>query len=239
MKLDILVIAVHPDDAELGCAGTILSHVARGKKVGIIDLTRGELGTRGTPEIRLQEAEAAARVLGLSARENLGFRDAFFRNDEEHQMALIAAIRRYQPDMVLANALFDRHPDHGRASDLIREACFYSGLRQIKTQDTDGSEQEAWRPKQVFHFIQDRYIKPDFVVDVTDFWEQKQESIRAYRSQFFDPSSHEPQSYISSEDFWKFLEARSREFGHMIGVTHGEGYTSDRTLGVQTLEAFL
>lgn len=239
MKLDILVIAVHPDDAELGCAGTILSHVAQGKKVGLVDLTRGELGTRGTPELRLQEAAAAAAVLGLSVRENLGFRDGFFRNDEEHQLALIPAIRRYRPDIVFANALTDRHPDHGRAADLIRDTCFYAGLRQVKTCEADGTEQAAWRPRQLFHFIQDRYLKPDFVVDVSDFWEQKLASIRAYRSQFYDPASTEPQSYISSEAFWRFLEARSREMGHLIGVTHGEGFTSERMLGVKSVTEFL
>ncbi|WP_234734379.1 bacillithiol biosynthesis deacetylase BshB1 [Tellurirhabdus bombi] len=235
MKLDILVIAVHPDDAELGCSGTILSHIAQGKKVGIVDLTRGELGTRGTPEIRLQEADAAAQVLGLSARENMHFRDGFFRNDEEHQLALIAAIRRYQPEIVIANAVRDRHPDHGRASSLIVDSCFYSGLRQIKTKEKNGEEQAAWRPKLVYHFIQDRYIKPDIVVDITAHYEKKLESIRAYKSQFYNPESDEPASYISSQDFWDFLDARAQEFGHMIGVRYGEGFTVERVIGVQNL----
>jgi len=235
MKLDILVLAVHPDDAELGCSGTIVSHIAQGKKVGIVDLTRGELGTRGTPELRLQEAEAAGRILGLSARENLALRDGFFRNDEEHQKAIIPAIRRYQPDIILTNALYDRHPDHGRASDLVREACFYSGLRQIRTTDTDGSEQAPWRPKVLYHFIQDRYIKPDLVVDITPYWDQKVASIKAYRSQFYDPESKEPASYISNPDFLDFIEARALEFGHYIGVRYGEGFTADRMLGVRSL----
>ncbi|MGA0556703.1 bacillithiol biosynthesis deacetylase BshB1 [Larkinella sp. VNQ87] len=240
MKLDVLVIAVHPDDAELGCSGTILSLIAQGKKVGIVDLTRGELGTRGTPEIRLQEAEEAARVLGLSARDNLGFRDGFFRNDEEHQLALIEVIRQYQPEIVIGNAIYDRHPDHGRASALIADACFYSGLRQIKTLDrsdseTAGEDQPAWRPKLVYHFIQDRYIKPDFIVDITDFWEQKQEAILAYKSQFYDPKSTEPMSYIASKEFMEFLKARAEEYGHVIGVKYGEGFTVDRTIGVKNL----
>ncbi len=240
MKLDLLVIAVHPDDAELGCAGTILSLVAQGKKVGIVDLTRGELGTRGTPEIRLQEADAAARILGLSARENMGFRDGFLRNDEEHQKALMVAVRRYQPDIVITNAIYDRHPDHGRASELVVDACFYSGLRQIKTVDNmgvgaTGLEQEAWRPKLVYHLIQDRYIKPDFIVDITDFYEKKQASLLAYKSQFFDPKSNEPMSYIASQEFMEFLRARAEEFGHVIGVKYGEGFTVDRTIGVKNL----
>ncbi|RAK00543.1 bacillithiol biosynthesis deacetylase BshB1 [Larkinella arboricola] len=240
MKLDLLVIAVHPDDAELGSAGTILSLVAQGKKVGIVDLTRGELGTRGTPEIRLQEAAAAAHILGLSARENMNFRDGFFRNDEEHQRALIAAIRKYQPEIVIANAITDRHPDHGRASALIVDACFYSGLRQIKTVDNVGADakgeaQEAWRPKVVYHLIQDRYIKPDFIVDITDFYEKKQESLLAYKSQFYDPNSTEPMSYIASKEFMEFLRARAEEFGHVIGVKYGEGFTVDRTIGVKNI----
>ncbi|MFC5407803.1 bacillithiol biosynthesis deacetylase BshB1 [Larkinella bovis] len=240
MKLDLLVIAVHPDDAELGSAGTILSLVAQGKKVGIVDLTRGELGTRGTPEIRLQEAAAAAEILGLSARENMNFRDGFFRNDEEHQLALIAAIRKYQPEIVITNAITDRHPDHGRASALVVDACFYSGLRQIKTvdnlgADATGEDQVAWRPKHVYHLIQDRYIKPDFIVDITDFYDKKQESLLAYRSQFYDPTSKEPMSYIASKEFMEFLRARAEEFGHVIGVKYGEGFTVDRTIGVTNL----
>ncbi|WP_128546727.1 bacillithiol biosynthesis deacetylase BshB1 [Larkinella soli] len=235
MKLDILVIAVHPDDAELGCSGTILSHIAQGKKVGIVDLTRGELGTRGTPEIRVEEAEAAGQILGLSARENLGFRDGFFRNDEEHQTALIPAIRRYRPELVITNAVTDRHPDHGRASALVVDACFYAGLRRIETTDTDGSRQEAWRPKVIYHFIQDRYIRPDLIVDITGFWPRKKESILAYRSQFFDPENSEPASYISSPEFLEFIEARAEEYGHMIGVKYGEGFTVERTVGVRSL----
>ncbi len=225
MKLDILVMAAHPDDAELSCAGTILKHIAAGKKVGIVDFTRGELGTRGTPEIRLQESADATKILGLHARENLGIRDGFFRNDEETQLKLIEVIRKYQPDIVLANALEDRHPDHGKGAQLAIDACFLSGLRQIKTGDLP-----AWRPAQVYHYIQDRYLEPDFVVDISANWDQKEAAIRAFKSQFFDPNSAEPASYISSPDFLNFIQARAMEMGHKIGVKYGEGFQSQKTL---------
>ena len=225
MKLDILVMAAHPDDAELSCAGTILKHIAAGKKVGIVDFTRGELGTRGTPEIRLQESADATKILGLHARENLGIRDGFFRNDEETQLKLIKVIRKYQPDIVLANALEDRHPDHGKGAQLAIDACFLSGLRQIKTGNLP-----AWRPAQVYHYIQDRYLEPDFVVDISTQWDQKEAAIRAFKSQFFDPSSSEPASYISSPDFLHFIQARAMEMGHKIGVKYGEGFQSQKTL---------
>jgi len=225
MKLDILVMAAHPDDAELSCAGTILKHIAAGKKVGIVDFTRGELGTRGTPEIRLQESADATKILGLHARENLGIRDGFFRNDEETQLKLIEVIRKFQPDIVLANALEDRHPDHGKGAQLAIDACFLSGLRQIKTGDLP-----AWRPAQVYHYIQDRYLEPDFVVDISANWDQKEAAIRAFKSQFFDPSSSEPASYISSPDFLNFIQARAMEMGHKIGVKYGEGFQSQKTL---------
>ena len=231
MKLDILVMAAHPDDAELSCSGTILKHIAAGKKVGIIDFTRGELGTRGTPEIRLQESTDATKILGLHARENLGIRDGFFRNDEESQLKLIEVIRKYQPDIVLANALEDRHPDHGKGAQLAIDACFLSGLRQIKTGDLP-----AWRPTQVYHYIQDRYIEPDFVVDISAHWDQKETAIRAFKSQFFDPSSMEPASYISSPDFLHFIQARAMEMGHKIGVKYGEGFQSQKTLEKKILE---
>ena len=225
MKLDILVMAAHPDDAELSCAGTILKHIAAGKKVGIVDFTRGELGTRGTPEIRLHESADASKILGLQARENLGIRDGFFRNDEETQLKLIEVIRKYQPDIVLANALEDRHPDHGKGAQLAIDACFLSGLRQIKTGNLP-----AWRPAQVYHYIQDRYLEPDFVVDISTQWNQKEAAIRAFKSQFFDPSSSEPASYISSPDFLHFIQARAMEMGHKIGVKYGEGFQSQKTL---------
>jgi bacillithiol biosynthesis deacetylase BshB1 len=231
MKLDILVMAAHPDDAELSCAGTILKHIAAGKKVGIVDFTRGELGTRGTPEIRLQESAEATKILGLHARENLGIRDGFFRNDEETQLKLIEVIRKYQPDIVLANALEDRHPDHGKGAQLAIDACFLSGLRQIKTGDLP-----AWRPGQLYHYIQDRYLEPDFVVDISDNWDQKEAAIRAFKSQFFDPASSEPASYISSPDFLHFIQARAMEMGHKIGVKYGEGFQSQKTLEKNLLD---
>ena len=231
MKLDILVMAAHPDDAELSCAGTILKHISAGKKVGIVDFTRGELGTRGTPEIRLQESADATKILGLHARENLGIRDGFFRNDEETQLKLIEVIRKYQPDIVLANALEDRHPDHGKGAQLAIDACFLSGLRQIKTGDLP-----AWRPGQLYHYIQDRYLEPDFVVDISDNWDQKEAAIRAFKSQFFDPASSEPASYISSPDFLHFIQARAMEMGHKIGVKYGEGFQSQKTLEKNLLD---
>jgi N-acetylglucosamine malate deacetylase 1 len=235
LKLDILVLAVHPDDAELGCSGTILSHIAQGYKVGLVDFTQGELGTRGSAEIRLKEAESAAKIMGLSARENLGFRDGFFKNDEAHQMRLIEIIRKYQPEIVLANAIEDRHPDHGRASKLTTEACFYSGLIKIVTFDENGQEQKAWRPKSLYHYIQDQYISPDFVIDITPFWDKKVEAIKAFKSQFYDPNNQEAPSYISSLDFFNFLEARSRSMGHPAGYTFAEGFTKSRVYGINNL----
>jgi N-acetylglucosamine malate deacetylase 1 len=234
MKLDILIFAAHPDDAELGCSGTILSEISKGKKVGIVDLTRGELGTRGTPEIRKEESDAATKIMGLHVRENLGFRDGFFRNDEGHQLKIVEMIRKYQPEIVLANAVEDRHPDHGKGASVVLDACFISGLRMVETQN-DGSTQKEWRPKFVYQYIQDRYIKPDFVIDVSDFWDLKEAAIRAFKSQFFDPTSSEPKSYISDPEFLKFIEARSREMGHSIGVKYGEGFTKTRMLGIKSL----
>ncbi|MBP6619081.1 MAG: bacillithiol biosynthesis deacetylase BshB1 [Leadbetterella sp.] len=235
MKVDILVFAVHPDDAELSCSGTILKHIELGRKVAIVDFTAGELGTRGTAEIRLKEANDSKNILSLCARENLGLRDGFFKNDEEHQLELIKAIRKYQPEIILANAVEDRHPDHGRAAQLAIDACFYSGLRMIKTLDQNGEEQSAWRPKNVFHYIQDRYIEPDFVVDISEYWETKVASIKAFKSQFFDPNSPEPASYISSAEFIDFIEARSREMGHKIGAKYGEGFTKTKTIALNNL----
>ena len=234
MKLDILAIAAHPDDVELGCAGTLLVHLRAGRKVGVIDLTRGELGTRGSAAQRDQEAADASRVLGLSARENMRFADGFFENNREHQLQLIAAIRRYQPEIVLTNAVEDRHSDHGRASKLVSDSCFLAGLVKIETTD-GGKRQAAWRPKAVYHFIQDRLLVPDLVVDVTDVWEQKIDSIRAYKTQFFDPASQEPETHISKPDFLNFIEARAMELGHSIGVRYGEGFTKERNLGVRNL----
>ncbi len=234
-KLDILVLAVHPDDAELGCAGVILKHNAMGKKSGIVDLTRGELGTRGTPEIRVKEAEAAGKILGLAVRDNLGIPDGFFQNTPEYQLKVIEVIRRYQPQIVITNAYHDRHPDHGRASELVQTACFLSGLRKIETFD-NGQLQQAWRPQQLLHFIQDVYIKPDILIDISDYWDDKVASIRAYASQFHNPDwADEPQTYISSPEFIRNVEARDREFGRPIQARYAEGFLSKKILGVDSL----
>lgn len=236
-KLDILVIAAHPDDAELGCSGTIAAHVAKGYKVGIVDLTHGEMGTRGTPEIRLRESDEAAQILGLSARENMGFKDIFFKDDDAHQLELIKIIRKYQPEIVLANAITDRHPDHGKGASLASNACFMSGLRKIET-EVNGMEQEAWRPKFVYHYIQNNYIEPDFIVDISSYWDTKVASILAFKSQFFDPESEEPASFISSPEFLPFIESRARELGHRIMTKYGEGFTVERYIGVDDLFDF-
>jgi bacillithiol biosynthesis deacetylase BshB1 len=234
MKLDILVLAVHPDDAELGCSGTILKHIAEGKKVGIVDFTRGELGTRGTAETRDSEAADSAKILGLHARENLRFKDAFFKNDEEHQREVIRMIRKYQPEIVLSNALHDRHPDHARAGDLANDACFLSGLPKIRTQE-NGVEQEAWRPRLNLQYIQDHYIKPDVIIDITPYIESKIKSVQAFKTQFFNPDLDEPATYISSPEFFESVIGRAREFGKSIGATYGEGFTSRKLLGVESL----
>ncbi len=233
-KLDILVLAAHPDDAELGCGGTIIKHIAAGKKVGIVDFTRGELGTRGTAQTRDKEASDAAKILGLSARENLNLPDGFFVNSKEHQLTVVRAIRKYQPEIVLSNARYDRHPDHGRGSDLAYEAAFLSGLVKVETA-LDGVKQDPWRPKALYHYIQSEFITPDFIVDITGAWEKKMEAVKAYKTQFYDPNSKEPETYISTPDFQKLLEARAIEFGHTIGVTHGEGFTTRRWAGVTSL----
>ncbi|MBD2768352.1 bacillithiol biosynthesis deacetylase BshB1 [Hymenobacter sp. BT664] len=239
MKLDVLALGAHPDDVEMSCTGTLLASMAAGKRVGIIDFTRGELGTRGTPAIRAAEAAAAAGILGIEIRENLGLPDGFFRNDREHQLPLIAAIRRYQPDVVLCNAIQDRHPDHGRAAQLATDACFLAGLRMIETLGDDGQPQAAWRPKNVYHYIQDRQLTPAFVVDITPYWARKWEAIQAFKSQFFNPASDEPQTYLSSQEFGRFMEARAREFGHIIGVEFGEGFTVARPVGVREVGSLL
>lgn len=234
MKLDILVLAVHPDDAELGCSGTILKHIALGKKVGIIDFTRGELGTRGSAEIRDREAADSARIMGLHARENLRFRDGFFENNEAHQLEVVKMIRKYQPEIVLTNALQDRHPDHGRAGDLGNDACFLSGLSKIST-TLDGTVQEAWRPRLVLQYIQDRYIQPDVIIDITPYFETKIAAIKAFKTQFFNPELDEPDTYISSPEFFESVIGRAREFGKTVGATYGEGFTSRKLLGIDNL----
>ncbi|MCB0402365.1 MAG: bacillithiol biosynthesis deacetylase BshB1 [Flavobacteriales bacterium] len=238
MKLDILAIGVHPDDVELSCSGTILKHIAQGKKVGILDLTQGELGSRGNAALRLQEAAKAAEIQGVAIRENLGFADGFFENNPAHQIELIKIIRKYQPDVVLANAVSDRHPDHGRASELISESCFYSGLVKIET-ELDGQVQEKWRPKAVYHYIQDRYIKPDFVVDVTPYAGTKMKAILAFSSQFYDPDSTAPETPISGKDFLHVVEAKMAILGREIGVKYAEGFTVERIPGVEDLTTLL
>ncbi|RQO70863.1 bacillithiol biosynthesis deacetylase BshB1 [Pedobacter sp. KBW06] len=234
MKLDILVLAVHPDDAELGCSGTIAKHIAMGKKVGIVDFTRGELGTRGSAEIRDLEAADSAKILGLHARENLRFKDGFFANDEAHKIAVIKMIRKYQPEIILTNALHDRHPDHGRAGDLANDACFLSGLSKIST-NIEGQEQEAWRPRLILQYIQDRYIEPDIIVDITPYIQTKIDSIKAFKTQFFNPDHEEAETYISSPEFFDSVIGRAREFGKSIGTTYGEGFTCRKLLGVNDL----
>jgi bacillithiol biosynthesis deacetylase BshB1 len=234
MKLDILAFGAHPDDVELGCAGTILKEISLGKTVGIIDLTRGELGTRGSAEIRDQEANAAAKILGVLVRENLEMRDGFFVNDEKHQLEIIKMIRKYRPEIVLCNAIDDRHIDHAKGSKLVSDACFLSGLRKIET-SVDGENQDAWRPKLVYHYMQWKNLVPDFVVDITGFTDKKIESIVAYRSQFYDANSKEPESPITSKNFFESLNYRSQDLGRIVGVDHAEGFTVERYLAVNSL----
>lgn len=238
MKLDILAFGAHPDDVELGCGATIAKEVSLGKKVGIIDLTRGELGTRGSAELRDQEAARAAEILGVVTRENLNFRDGFFTNDEMHQMEIIKRIRKYRPDIVLCNAIKDRHIDHGKGSSLVSDACFLSGLRKIETQH-EGQFQEAWRPSIVYHYIQWENLEPDFVVDVSGFIQQKVDSVLAYSSQFYDPASKEPESPISSKNFLESVTYRARDLGRLIGKEHGEGFTAERYVAVDHLNRLI
>lgn len=233
IKLDILAIAPHPDDIELGCGGTLAKAVANGQKVGIVDLTRGDLGTRGTPEIREKESKDAAKILGVQARENLGMRDGFFEVNEENKLAIIQVIRKYQPEILIASALEDRHPDHGRAAKLIKDAAFLSGLKRIET------GQEAWRPKRVFHIIQWRSLQPDFVVDITGFLDIKVKACLAYESQFYNPASDEPETAISSKNFKDSITYRASEYGRLIWKDAGEGFITESLLGVDNLDVFL
>ena len=234
MKLDILVFAAHPDDAELSCSGTIMKHIASGKRVGIIDLTQGELGSRGSAETRREEAAAASDIMGVHVRENLRMADGFFDLSEQNKRSIIEQIRKYQPTIVLANAVEDRHPDHARASQLVSESCFLAGLRKIVT-IYNGEIQEAHRPQAVYHYIQDRYIRPDFVVDVTGFVDRKIEAIKAYKTQFYDPDSTEPQTPISGEEFFDFIRGRMMQYGRPIGVKYAEGFTVEREPGIEDL----
>lgn len=234
MKLHILAFGAHPDDVEISCTGTLLKHIEWGYKVGIIDLTAGELGTRGSKEIRLKEATEAAEKTGLTLRENLFMRDGFFKNDEEHQLRIIQKIRQYQPDIILANAPSDRHNDHGRAAALVKEAAFLSGLLKIKT-TLNGETQQPWRPKAVYHYIQDYYLEPTFVVDISPYFQKKLEVLKCYASQFYNPNSSEPETSISRKDFFDVIESKARLFGRAISAEFAEGFIANRWIGVRNL----
>ena len=236
MKLDILAFGAHPDDVELGCGATIAKEVAKGKKVGVIDLTRGELGTRGTAETRDEESKNAAEILGVSIRDNMEFADGFFVNDKKHQIEIIKMIRKYQPEIVLCNAIDDRHIDHGKGSKLVSDACFLSGLLKIDTKcdDYDGY-QDPWRPKAVYHYIQWKNLSPDIVVDVTGFIDKKVNAVLAYKTQFFNANSDEPETPISSKNFTDSIAYRSRDLGRLINTEHGEGFTVERYPAVNSL----
>lgn len=234
MKIDILAIGVHPDDVELSCSGTLIKHVAMGKNVAVLDLTLGELGTRGSAELRTKEAMAAAKIQGLSFRKQLNLKDGFFEHNEQALRAIIEVIRYCKPEIVLCNAISDRHPDHGRSAKLEADACFYSGLMKIET-TYEGKKQEAWRPKAVYHYIQDNYLEPDFVIDVSDHVEKKKEAIMAFSSQFYDPNSKEPETPISNKFFMEAVEAKMILFGRSIGVRYAEGFTASRYLGIKNL----
>jgi bacillithiol biosynthesis deacetylase BshB1 len=238
MKLDILAFGVHPDDVELGCAGTLLAAIAEGKKTGIIDLTRGELGTRGTAETRMIEAANAAAIMGITVRENLGMADGFFQNDETNLRKVITSIRKYQPDIILANAPEDRHPDHGRSAKLVADAAFLSGLRKIETHD-NGTIQPIWKPSYVFHYIQDRFIQPSFVIDITAYMDKKIEAVLAYTTQFYNPDLNEPQTYISSPQFLEMVKSRALMLGKRIGVGYAEGYITEKIIGLKNFDSII
>ena len=235
MNLDILAFGAHPDDVELGCGATIAKEVSLGKKVGIVDLTRGELGTRGSAELRTEEAKNAAKILGVQVRENLGFADGFFKNDKDHQLEIIKMIRKYKPKTVLCNAIHDRHIDHGKGSNLVSNACFLSGLIKIET-ELEGKKQDNWRPENVYHYIQWKNIEPHFVVDVTNFIDFKTKSVLAYSSQFFDPESDEPETPITSKNFIDSVHYRARDLGRLVGVDFAEGFTTERYVAVKNLD---
>jgi len=237
-KLDILAFGAHPDDVELGCGGTLLAAVAEGKKVGIIDLTQGELGTRGTVSDRLKEALLAAEIIGAAVRENLGMKDGFFVNDQAHQMMIVEVIRKYQPEIILCNAPEDRHPDHGKAAKLVADAAFLAGLVKVQTSHNDIA-QTAWRPSQVFHYIQSRNLQPNFVMDISAYMDQKMASILAHASQFYNPNSNEPNTFISSDSFLEFIKGRAKEFGQQVGVQYAEGFISEKMIGIQSFDGLI
>ena len=238
MKLDLLAFGVHPDDVELGCGGVLLSEKSKGKFTGIADLTQGELGTRGTAETRKQEAANAAKILGVDVRVNLGLADGFFSNDEPAQRKVIEVIREFRPEIIICNAPEDRHPDHGRSASLVSDAAFLAGLAKIET-EKDGRKQEHWRPKYIFHFIQDRYLNPDFVVDISETFDKKLEAVEAYKTQFYNPELNEPQTYISSPQFLASIIARAAMLGKMIGVKYAEGFISKKMIGIRDLDALV
>ena len=238
-KLDFLAFGAHPDDVELGCGATIAKLVSQGKKVGIVDLTRGELGTRGSAEIRTKETKEASKILGITIRENMDFKDGFFRNDEEHQLKIIQVIRKYQPDFVFCNAPDDRHIDHPKGSQLIVEASFLSGLTKINTDDSSGNPQKQWRPKNIYHYIQWKNLNPDFIFDVSGFHNTKMDAVKCYSSQFYDPKSKEPETPISTKNFLDFIKSRANDFGRLIGVEHGEGFISNRKLGFSSFDELI
>ena len=238
-KLDFLAFGAHPDDVELGCGATIAKLVSQGKKVAIVDLTRGELGTRGSAEIRTKETNEASKILGITIRENMDFKDGFFRNDEEHQLKIIQVIRKYQPDFVFCNAPDDRHIDHPKGSQLIVEASFLSGLTKINTDDSLGNAQMQWRPKNIYHYIQWKNLDPDFIFDVSGFHNTKMDAVKCYSSQFYDPKSKEPETPISTKNFMNFVQSRANDFGRLIGVEHGEGFISNRKLGFSSFDELI
>ena len=238
-KLDFLAFGAHPDDVELGCGATIAKLVSQGKKVGIVDLTRGELGTRGSAEIRTKETKEASKILGITIRENMDFKDGFFRNDEEHQLKIIQVIRKYQPDFVFCNAPDDRHIDHPKGSQLIVEASFLSGLTKINTDDSSRNAQKQWRPKNIYHYIQWKNLDPDFIFDVSGFHNIKMDAVKCYSSQFYDPKSKEPETPISTKNFLNFVQSRANDFGRIIGVEHGEGFISNRKLGFSSFDELI
>ena len=238
MKIDILAFGAHPDDVELGCGGTIAKLISEGKTCAIVDFTKGELGTRGTDLTRKEEAEEAARILGVSARENLGMKDGFLTNSEEYQLKIVEVIRKYRPEIVLANAIDDRHPDHAKAAKLASDACFLAGLRKVET-TVDGILQEAWRPKHIFHYIQWKHIQPEFVIDITGFLDKKLEACMAFKTQFYNPNSNEPTTPISTKDFYESLTYRAQDLGRLSGVAHAEGFTSERLISLKNFDGIV
>ena len=238
MKTDILAIGAHPDDVELGCGGTIAKLLFEGKSVAIVDLTQGELGTRGTNLTRAEEAAEACRILGISSRENLKMKDGFLNNSEDNQMEIVKMIRKYQPEIILANAIDDRHPDHAKAAKLVSDACFLSGLVKIET-SLNGENQKAWRPKQVYHYIQWKNIEPDFVIDISDFMDKKIEACLAYKTQFYDPNSSEPMTPIATKDFLESLTYRAQDLGRLSGVNFAEGFTTEKLMALKNFDGIV